>query len=322
MGPGQLAPAAPPVIRIDPAWDDPVAVRGLIERRGPFPTVLRFESLGLGNYGNMPILPWFRERWAVDGAAHFPEAEPILHNPHFIEASRKVSGAGVVRPQMVIVNLMGPQPCGAPHVDTPSFRGLPRGETPTLLLVLMGASGLFRRWSVPIASAISWWYDGPAGEFEYWSQGPSGPVETEAAPFGNVAIVGDNDSMFHRVGAVGQSEDFPPPSAFTESAHLHYQPDGSADVVDAGLVRWHHAPGQLRLSILWKAHSFADLRAAALYDEHADDLTPERIVAVFSADLARRGIALAEPAHPFRDAAWLRGLVQAYPLERPADVGV
>jgi hypothetical protein len=221
------------------------------------------------------------------------------------------------------VNLMGPQPGGAPHVDTPSFRGLARGETPTLLLVLMGASGLFQRWSVPIASAISWWYDGPAGAFEYWSEGPSGPVEAEAAPFGNVAIVGDNDSMFHRVGAIGEPGDFAPASAFTENAELHYWPDGSADVVDAGLVRWQYAPGQLRLSILWKAHSFADPRAAALYDEHSDDLTPERIVAVFSADLARRGIALAEPArHPFRDDAWLRGLAQAYPLERPADAGV
>ncbi len=180
----------------------------------------------------------------------------------------------------------------------------------------MGASGLFRRWSVPISSAISWWYDGPAGAFEYWPQGPSGPVETEAAPFGNVAIVGDNDSMFHRVGAIGQPEDYPPLSAFTDSAELHYRPDASADVVDAAELRWHYPRGRLRLSILWKAHSFADQRAAALYDEHSDDLTPEGVVSVFSEDLARRGIALAESPHPFRDAAWLQALAQAYPLER------
>jgi len=312
MSAAPLAATPAPVIRIDPAWGDPDAVRALIERRGPFPTLFEFE-----NYGAMTMIPWFRERWAVDGVAHFPDAEPVLHNPHFVDAARKVSAAQIVRPQTVIVNLMGPQPAGAPHVDTPSFRGLPRGETPTPLLVLMGASGLFRRWSVPIASAIAWWYDGPAGGFEYWPAGPEGPIASEQAPFGNVALVGDNDSMFHRVGAIGRPADFPPAGRFTAGAHLHFRPDGSADVIEAGEMRWHYAPGALRLSILWKAYAFADARAAALHDERSDDLTPERIAAIFAADLARRGIALAEPTHPFRDAAWLRGLGEAYPLARP-----
>jgi hypothetical protein len=301
-----------PVIRIEPAWDDAGAVRRLIESRGPFPTLAEFEA-----YGDVGTLSWFRERWAVDSVAFFPEAQPILHNPNFVEAARRVSRAAVIRPQIVILNLMGPQPAGAPHVDTPSFRGLPRGKTPTPLLVLMGASGLFRRWSVPIASAIAWWYDGPAGDFEYWPQGPQGPVARETAPFGNVALVGDNDTMFHRVGAIGDPAHYLPPGSFTHAAELHYRPDGSADAIEAGALRWHYPRGQLRISLLWKAHAFADERAAALHDDHSDDLTPERVALVFAEDLARRGIRAAKPSHPFGDAGWMRLLAETYPIPGP-----
>ena len=310
------APAEPPVIRARPAWDDPDAVRALIASRGPFPTTIRFEDYG-ETLGEATTLPWFRERWAVDGVADFTAAEPILHNPHFVAAARRSSGARVVRPQTAIVNLMGPQPAGPAHIDAPSFRGLRRGETPTLLLVVMGSSGLFERWRIAIASAIAWWYDGPAGEFEYWPQGPEAPSEVERAPFENAALVGDNDSMFHRVCAIGCPEEYAPAGAFSIHAELQLRPDGSAQVVEGGEVRWRYAPGRLRLSLLWKAHTFADEGAAAVCDGHEDDLGAERVLAVFGEDLARRGLRVPEPSHPFRDPVWLRAIAEAYPLRRP-----
>jgi hypothetical protein len=310
------APRCVPVVRAEPAWDDPQAVRALIESRGPFPTTIHFEDYGT-TLGETTTLPWFRERWAVDGTAEFTAAEPVLRNPHFVAAAKRASGARVVRPQSLIVNLMGAQPAGPAHTDAPAFRGLRRGETPTLLLVLMGASGLFRRWAIPIASAISWWYEGPAGDFEYWPLGLGSPAEVERAPFGNVAIVGDNDTMFHRVGAIGRPEDIVPAGTFGIRAELHLQADGSAAVVEGGERRWHYAPGALRLSLLWKAHSFADERDAAVFDERSDDLDAERVLGVFADDLARRGIAVAEPSHPFRDPAWLAAIARAYPLQRP-----
>jgi len=92
-----------------------------------------------------------------------------------------------------------------------------------------------------------------------------------------------------------------------------------------GAVRWRYAP-RLRLSLPWKAHAFADERTAAVFDEHAADLTPERVVAVFADDLARRGLAVPEPAHPFRDPARLRAIAEAYPLRqaygRPPACGI
>jgi len=310
------APVDRPIVRATPAWDDPDAVRALIESRGPFPTTIRFEDYG-DALGEATTLPWFRERWAVDGVADFPEAAAILHNPHFVAAAKRSSGARIVRPQTAIVNLMGPQPAGPPHMDAPSFRGLRRSETPTLLLVVMKASGLFERWRVPIASAIAWWYEGPAGEFEYWPNGPDAPSEVEPAPFANAALVGDNDSMFHRVGAVGRPEEYAPAGAFSIRADLRLRPDGGGEVVEEGDVRWRFAPGRLRLSLLWKAHVFADERAAAVYDGHEDDLSAERVQAVFARDLARRGVAIPETSQPFRDPAWLGAIAAAYPLRRP-----
>jgi hypothetical protein len=44
---------------------------------------------------------------------------------------------------------------------------------------------------------------GPGGNFEYWPKGLDGPMLTEQPPFCNVAIMADNDRMYHRIGRVG-----------------------------------------------------------------------------------------------------------------------
>jgi hypothetical protein len=53
--------------------------------------------------------------------------------------------------------------------------------------------------------AIAWFYDGPGGGFDYWPDGPTGPMQTESAPFDNVAIVADTDSTLPlRWGVLGR----------------------------------------------------------------------------------------------------------------------
>ena len=64
--------------------------------------------------------------------------------------------------------------------------------------------------------------------------------------------------------------------------------------------------------LLWKAITFADERAAEVYDNHEDDLTRRDIVSLFSADLVGRGLPSDEPTDPFRDPEWANVLAGAY----------
>jgi hypothetical protein len=151
---------------IRPAYADREAVRALVESRSPYP--LMAAAAGYGELMGEFASPWFRSTWAVDGEAVDAPSRALLYDERFIAAARRLYGAEVVRPSTLIVNLMGPMPVGVPHVDTPTFRGLKRGEVPVWLLVTMGASGLFERWAVRVAGAITWFYDRSDGEFEYF----------------------------------------------------------------------------------------------------------------------------------------------------------
>ena len=89
---------------------------------------------------------------------------------------------------------------------------------PLWLRIEMDASELFERWRFQVCGAVSWFgYDGPGGEYEYWPDGPDAPSASEEPPFDNVAVFGDNDFMFHRVGAIGTPAD---PAADAEWVRL------------------------------------------------------------------------------------------------------
>jgi hypothetical protein len=101
--------------------------------------------------------------------------------------------AQVVRPSSLIVNVMGPMRDGGTHVDAPTFRGLERGVAPLWLLVIMGMSRLFERWAVRVAGGLTWFYDRSDGQFEYRPNGIDAPSEMEIGPYGNVALMADNE---------------------------------------------------------------------------------------------------------------------------------
>ena len=98
-------------------------------------------------------------------------AETILHNHRFIDAARALFGSSKIRPTFIVVNLNAPMPAGPTHVDVPTFRGVTRQQYPLGWLIAMGRSELFERWRVIQAGAVSWFYDGPGGNFEYWPKG-------------------------------------------------------------------------------------------------------------------------------------------------------
>jgi hypothetical protein len=269
---------------------------------------------GYREYGMMSAMPWFREHWALDGRPLIPGIDEMLHSPIFSDGARQVFGGGIVRPMTLLINLMGPMPTGVPHIDTPSFRGAERTNFPLWMLLVMGASGLFQHWSLSLAGVVSWFYDGEGGDFEYWPDGEKAPSHCERPPFGNIAIVTDSDRMYHRVGAIGRPQEYLPKGTISADAQLSPDASGGWRIIDGGKVRAVYKSRQLRVSLLWKAIVFPDGAAAAAFDDHSDDITIERAVNIFGADLHARGIKFSEPADPAHDQQWSRTLVSTYPL--------
>lgn len=298
---------APPV-RLDRAFDDPDAVLALIDKGAPYKTLAAVhrhphETMTGG---------WFRNFWALGGKVVFDGAEPFFHNPNFIAAARLSFRAEVIRPVAMMTNLNLPAAALPAHLDLPFFRGLTNREVPSWMLAPMGYSGLFHEWAIPVASAITWFYDGEGGEFEYWPDGPDAPSRVERPPYSNRCVVADNEYMLHRVGATGRPEEYWSEASVPYEALLHRAGDGawSMRLGDEELARF--PVGKVRLSVLWKAYCFATEAMAASFDDHSHDLTPERVTELFCADLRARGERFQEPDDIADDPAWKETLTRVY----------
>ena len=250
-----------------------------------------------------PVFPWFRGDRALGGKPLVEGAELILHNKKFLEAARTVFGTSHVYPEFVAVNINGPMPACNTHVDNPSFYGATRVDYPLPFLRVMGFSGLFDAWRVVQASAISWFYEGAGGRFDYWPDGLDGPMLSEQPPFGNVALISDNDQLYHRIGPIGDGNvELPQMSA---SATIQPDGDGNWTILENGEVRATYPSQAIRFSVLWKA----EVRDR---ESKPDNLTLDRIAAVFIADLHHRGIDFRVPSDPLADSAWILLLQRTY----------
>jgi hypothetical protein len=230
------------------------------------------------------------------------DADLILRNEHFIAAAKALFRASDVHPEFVLVNINAPMPAGLTHVDIPSFRGATREDFSLPLLKVMGSSGLFEGWRVVRAGAIAWFYEGSGGSFDYWPDGLNGPMVSERPPFGNAALLGDNDLMYHRIGAIGE-----PVPEVPMSAAAHIQPDGQGRwaIVENGEVRATYPSQSIRFSVLWKA----EIRD---HQPNTDTLNLDRITGMFAADLRRRKVEFQMPADPAGDTTWILLLQRIY----------
>ena len=294
-------------IRIEPAFDNPEQIRLMFERHAPYRTLATYAPEGIEDEthdeAKRPILPWFRGDWALGGEPLVEGAEVILHNRRFLEAARSAFGTSFVHPEFVAVNINGPMPACTTHIDNPSFYGATRVEYPLPFLRVMGSSELFDAWRVVRASTISWFYEGEGGNFDYWPEGIDGPMLSEQAPFGNVALCGDNDRMYHRIGPTGNGNKEMP----RISASAKIQPDGDGNwiIFENGEVRATYASRAIRSSVLWKA----EVRNG---EPRPDDLTLDRTMEIFVADLRRRSIDFHVPSDPLSDTAWILMLQRIY----------
>jgi hypothetical protein len=295
-------------IRIEPAFDNPEQIRVMFERYAPYRAVAAYGLDPAGDETRHPetersVLPWFRGNWALGGKALVDGAEVILHNRKFLEAARAVFGTSQVYPEFVVVNVNAPMPASATHVDVPSFYGATREGYPLPFLRMMGSSGLFEAWRVIQAGALSWFYQGPGGNFDYWPEGLDGPMRSEQPPFRNVALVADNDRMYHRIGAIGDPHaELPRMSA---SAHIQPDGDGRWSIIENGEVRAIYPGHAIRLSVVWKA-------AVQDRESSTDNLTLDRIMAIFTADLRRRSVDFETPSDALADTVWILLLQRIY----------
>lgn len=230
----------------------------------------------------------FRGALAEGQTVHRPESRSLLYDhPPFIEAARALTGLPVVVPDMLYVNVLLPGQELAIHTDTPEYRGLSKANTPEWLLVAMHHSGLFERWRVPIAGGVTF-IDPPkvGGAFVVYPDGPEGPMKRLGLVH-DTAVMLNADALFHGVERVG-GPDAPPPPA-QPGMSLHPLGDGRWAVRDGERPVVEYAPGEVRLSVQWKAHCFADEADRARFAERRDDLTQAGAVDMLVEDLRARG---------------------------------
>ena len=288
-------------VRIEPAFEDREEIREMFARHAPYRAIAAYIPDAVVADATKPeadqfVQPWFRGNWAAGGESLVEGAEAVLQNKQFLEAAKTVFGTSSVFPEFVVVNVNAPMPAGVIHVDVPAFHGATRKQYPLPFLRVMGSSGLFEKWRVIQAGAVAWFYEGAGGSFDYWPEGLDGPMLSERAPFGNVALMADNDRMYHRIGPVGDGYAAPP--RISASAQIQPAGDGDWAIMENGEVRAVYPDRAIRLSLVWKA----EVRDRELKD---DVLSLDRVMAIFTADLRRRRAGFDMPSVPLTDAAWL-----------------
>ncbi|MBV9561707.1 MAG: hypothetical protein JOY90_14855 [Bradyrhizobium sp.] len=295
-------------LRIEPAFEDREAIRAMFARHAPYGAIAAYIPDVVVDDATKPeaeqsVQPWFRGNWAAGGVPLVEGAELILHNKQFLAAAKTLFGTSRVFPEFVVVNVNAPMPAGMTHVDIPAFHGATRKQYPLSLLRMMGSSGLFEKWRVIQAGAVAWFYEGSGCSFDYWPEGLDGPMLSERSPFGNVAVMADNDRMYHRIGPVGDPDAVPP--RISPSAQIQPARDGTWEIVENGEVRATYPGRAVRLSLVWKA----EVRDR---ESKNDNLDLDRVMAIFTADLRRRNVDFDMPPDPLASAAWLLVLQQTY----------
>jgi hypothetical protein len=167
----------------------------------------------------------------------------------------------------------------------------------------MGRSGLFEASRIVGAGVVAWFYEGTGGGFDYWPEGLGGPMLSEQPPFSNVALMADNDQMYHRIGPIGDPKAESP--RISPAAQLQPDATGNWAILENGEIRATYPSHAIRLSVVWKA----EVRDRQL---STDDLTLDRIMTIFTADLRHRSVDFQAPSDPLNDTAWILLLQRIY----------
>ena len=259
-----------------------------------FDAVLNFLRTG-GRFGRKEDLlalaartNYFRETYAYGDEVRAPGIEPFRDHEGFVEASREIHGRPVIEPAIVYANLLLPGQELAVHTDVPEFRGLNRRANPEWLLVVMHHSGLFDRWRMPIATAVSWYQDSRGGAFAFYPDGADAAPAAREVRF-NTAVILDTDTVFHGVDRVHSPDDAAPP--FRPGMRLVSEGEGTGrwrvQANDETVARFEW--DEMRFSISWKAYCFESEEERRTWRERSDDLSLDYVLDTLEKDLRRRG---------------------------------
>jgi len=290
-------------VRMDRVFDDPDAVIRLIERRAPYLNAAEFHDMPdtLGG-------PYTQPRYVAR-----LDDECLLQNVNWIQTARDCYSARIIQPYKCILNINGPMAAGMIHVDLPVYRGFTQDDAPLWLLMTMTYSRLFQDWMVPIASGLAWFYRGTGGAFVHWPDGVDAPPHREEPPMWNSGLMSDNEYMWHAVGATGtESERAALKRGLKHSDRLHHAAGGHWEISDGERVAARLAPEQVRVSLLWKAYAFFDEDHLASFRKPEMNLTIDRIIDIYRADLAGRGVAIPPSRSVFDDPDWRETLEATY----------
>ena len=231
---------------------------------------------------------YFRETYAYGEDIFAPGIEPFVRHEGLLEAARELFGRPLIEPAIVFANLLLPGQELAIHTDVPEFRGINRKLHPQWLCVVMHHSGLFDRWRMPIATAVSWYQDSRGGAFAFYPGGADGEPVAHAVR-ANTALLLDTDSIFHGVDRVFSEADTAPPFAPGMRVHSLGEGSGRWEVRNGDEAIGRYDWDEMRFSISWKAYCFADEAEREVWRQGKDDLSVEQVLATLEEDLRERG---------------------------------
>jgi hypothetical protein len=229
---------------------------------------------------------YFRETYAYGDKIHAPAIEPFHYFEGFVQAAREIHGRPIVRPAISYANLLVPGQELAIHTDVPEFRGMSRMNSPQWLLVVMQHSGLFERWRMPIATAVSYFGRCKGGDFAFYPEGAEGEPQTIPARH-NTAVLLDTDSVFHGVDRV--SDEPVAMAPLSPGMQLLWESGGSWRVGPEAEPIVRYPADEVRFSVSWKAYCYTDEAEERAAREHSDDIGREQALETLFADLRERG---------------------------------
>jgi hypothetical protein len=331
-----LTPVSPPRV-LDDVYtiDQYERMLAVIQREGPWPGIIahHFETVDEVIATTTGVVPeghgltlddiataQFRGFFGENSVCFHPELHDVFYNPGFLEQARSYWNAEYAKPTMMLFNICGPhESIPVPHLDAVTFRGVRIENTPVWMQNIMGKSGLFTDHVVKMAQVITWWYRGAEGTFTYWPDGPLREPRTLGTPIWNRGVVVQNEMMFHRGDPVGRPDERPI-EGLAHRSLFSYRPDQDDWVIttDDRVIR-RYAPEEIRLLVHWNAEVYRDMDELRRAMDHTDDLTHDRVVDTFLADLRARGVAVAEPSDPFHDVEFIQTLMNTYTIAPTID---
>jgi hypothetical protein len=222
---------------------------------------------------------YFRETYAYGDERFVDGVDVLLQSPALLDAARQLHGRPVIVPAIVYANILLPGQELAVHTDVPEFRGANRKVVPQWLLVVMRHSGLFERWRMPIATAVTYFGHAKGGALVWYDGDEARTYE----PVHNTAVVLDTDSIFHGVDRVEGDDSIL--CDVRSGQCLVHDGGGTWSLRKDDHVLAKVTTDDLRYSASWKAYCFADDAERDAWASHTDDLTLDVILSTLLDDL-------------------------------------